>query len=83
MTAGDQRVTATGVADATGQGGALAALGEPAGFRMVMICFLAAGIGLAAGAIAFLLYKLIGFFTNFFFFHRLATDFTSARLNTL
>ena len=50
---------------------------------MVMVCFLAAGIGLAAGVIAFVLYKLIGFFTNFFFFHRLAADFTSARLNAL
>jgi CIC family chloride channel protein len=79
-----QRVSATGVADATGQGGALVSLGEqPAGFRMVMVCLLAAGIGLAAGVIAFVLYKLIGFFTNFFFFHRLAADFTSARLNKL
>jgi CIC family chloride channel protein len=84
LTGIQQRVSATGVADATGQGGALVSLGEqPAGFRMVMVCFLAAGIGLAAGAIAFVLYKLIGFFTNFFFFHRLAADFTSARLNTL
>ncbi|HEX3738762.1 MAG TPA: hypothetical protein VHV29_03465, partial [Terriglobales bacterium] len=32
-------------------------------FRLVTICFLAAGIGLLAGAIAFLLYKLIGLLT--------------------
>jgi CIC family chloride channel protein len=55
----------------------------PAQFRMLLISFLAAGIGLVAGCIAFLLYKLIGLFTNIFFFHRFATDFSSARLNHL
>jgi CIC family chloride channel protein len=55
----------------------------PAQFRMLLISFLAAGIGLVAGSIAFLLYKLIGLFTNIFFFHRFATDFSSARLNHL
>lgn len=55
----------------------------PAQFRMFLISFLAAGIGLVAGCIAFLLYRLIGFFTNLFFYHRLAADFTSARLNHL
>ena len=55
----------------------------PAQFRMLLISFLAAGIGLVAGCIAFLLYNLIGFFTNIFFFHRFAFDFTSARLNHL
>ena len=52
-------------------------------FRMLLISFLAAGIGLVAGCIAFLLYKLIGLFTNIFFYHRFAADFTSARLNHL
>jgi H+/Cl- antiporter ClcA len=50
---------------------------------MVLIAWLAAGIGLLAGLIAFVLYRLIGLFTNLFFFHRWAFDFTSARLNTL
>jgi hypothetical protein len=51
------------------------AITPPAQFRMVLISFLAAGIGLVAGCVAFLLYKLIGLFTNIFFFHRLAADF--------
>ena len=55
----------------------------PAQFRMFLISFLAAGIGVVAGCIAFLLYRLIGFFTNLFFYHRLAADFTSARMNHL
>ena len=56
---------------------------EPATFRMVMVSFLAAAIGLLAGAVAFALYKLIGLFTNLAFYHRWAADFTSARFNTL
>ena len=60
-----------------------AALPEKAQFRMVLISFLAAGIGLLAGLVAFVLYRLIGLFTNLFFFHRWAFDFTSARLNNL
>src|ERR1700758_76604 len=46
---------------------------------MVLVSFLAAGIGLLAGLIAFLLYKLIGLFTNIAFSHRFSTDFISAR----
>ena len=42
-------------------------IAEPAQFRMVLMSFLAGGIGLLAGLIAFLLYKLIGLFTNIFF----------------
>jgi chloride channel protein, CIC family len=56
---------------------------EPAQFRMVLMSFLAAGIGLLAGLIAFVLYKLIGLFTNIFFYHRFVTDFISARHNQL
>ncbi|HXM62673.1 MAG TPA: chloride channel protein [Terriglobales bacterium] len=56
-------------------------IAEPAQFRMVLISFLAAGIGLLAGLIAFVLYKLIGLFTNIFFYHRFAADFISARHN--
>jgi chloride channel protein, CIC family len=58
-------------------------LAEPAQFRMVLVSLLAAGIGLIAGGIAFLLYKLIGLLTNLFFYGRFAADFTSARHNHL
>ena len=58
-------------------------LAEPAQFRMVLVSFLAAGIGLIAGGIAFLLYKLIGLLTNISFYGRFAADFTSARHNHL
>jgi chloride channel protein, CIC family len=50
---------------------------------MVLISGLAAGVGLLAGVVAFLLYHLIGLFTNLFFFHRFSFDFVSARLNHL
>ncbi len=55
----------------------------PAQFRMVLISFLAAGIGLIAGLIAFILYRLIGLFTNIAFYGRFVADFTSARHNHL
>lgn len=51
--------------------------------RILILSLLAAVIGLAAGVIAWILYRLIGFFTNLFFFHRLSFQFTSARLNLL
>jgi H+/Cl- antiporter ClcA len=72
-----------GVAGQIGLGVDGAAFPEPAQFRMVLISFLAAGIGLLAGLVAFILYRLIGLFTNLFFFHRWAFDFVSPRLNTL
>src|SRR5689334_24366386 len=50
---------------------------------MVLVSFLAAGVGLLAGIVAFALYKLIGFFTNIFFYHRLSADFLSPRHNPL
>lgn len=52
-------------------------------FRMVLISALAALTGLAAGGVAYLLYRLIGLLTNVVFFHRFSTDFSSARLNHL
>jgi len=64
---------------ATGAQVASLTAGEPAQFRMVLMSLLAAGIGLLAGGIAYLLYKLIGLFTNFFFYHRFSPDFVSAR----
>jgi CIC family chloride channel protein len=58
-------------------------LAGPAQFRMVLVSFLAAGIGLIAGGIAFLLYRLIGLLTNISFYGRIMADFTSARHNHL
>jgi chloride channel protein, CIC family len=55
----------------------------PAPFRMLLVSLLAAGIGLVAGVVAFALYKLIGLFTNLFFFHRWSSDFSSAQHNHL
>ena len=63
--------------------GAQEVLAAPAQFRMLTVSLLSGAIGLVAGIVAFLLYRLIGFFTNVFFFHRIAADFTSARLNSL
>jgi chloride channel protein, CIC family len=55
----------------------------PAQFRIVLVSFLAAAIGLLAGLVAFLLYKLIGLFTNLFFYRRWDTTFTSAQFHHL
>jgi H+/Cl- antiporter ClcA/CBS domain-containing protein len=52
-------------------------------FRMLTVSAFAAVIGVIAGLVAFLLYNLIGFFTNIFFFHRLAFHFGSIQNNTL
>ena len=53
----------------------------PAEFRLVLISVLSAAVGVAVGVVAFLLFRLIGIFTNLFFFHRLSSDFTSPRWN--
>ena len=53
------------------------AAAAPAPFRIVLISFLAAGVGLLAGIVAYVLYKLIGLFTNLFFFHDFSTTFRS------
>src|ERR687885_2514275 len=42
-----------------------------ASFRMLLVSVLAAVIGLAAGVVAFVLYNLIAFFSNLFFFGRI------------
>jgi chloride channel protein, CIC family len=52
---------------------------QPVQFRFTLISFLAAGIGLLAGLIAFLLYRLIGLLTNIIFYHHIAASFISAR----
>jgi CIC family chloride channel protein len=59
------------------------ALGTEAGFRMVLVSALAAVIGVLAALIAYVLYNLIGFFTNVAFFHRLSWNFVSPRYSTL
>lgn len=56
---------------------------EPAGFRIVLVSFLAGGVGLVAGCIAFLLYKLIGLFTNVVFYGHFSFAFISPRHNHL
>ena len=56
---------------------------QPAQFRIVLVSFLAGGIGLVAGLVAYALYRLIGLFTNLFFFHRWSADFTSVRFHSL
>ncbi len=54
-----------------------------AGFRVGLISALAAGIGILAGLVAFVLYKLIGFFTNIAFYHTVSTTFRSPENNHL
>lgn len=51
-------------------------------FRMLWVSVLSAGIGIAAGIIAYLLYNLIGLFTNIAFFHQVTFVFRSPRLAT-
>jgi H+/Cl- antiporter ClcA len=45
--------------------------------RVILLCALALLLALAAGVIAQLLTRLIGLFTNLFFYGRVATDFVS------
>jgi chloride channel protein, CIC family len=58
-------------------------LAEPARFRMLLMSCLAGVIGLLAGLIAYVLYKLIGLFTNIVFYHRFSAEFISPRHNQL
>src|SRR5512140_558365 len=53
--------------------------GSEQGFRLGLISFLAAGIGLLAGVIAFLLYNLIAFISNLVFYHTVSLQFTGLR----
>ncbi len=52
-------------------------------FRTLWVALLAACIGLAAGVVAYCLYRLIGLFTNLAFYHRYSWTFSSAAENTL
>ena len=77
------RATSRSGLAATGAQSNEAVLAAPAEFRMVLVSFLSAGIGFLAGLIAYLLYNLIGLFTNIVFYHRFVFAFNSARNNHL
>ncbi len=54
--------------------------GQPtaaAGYRLVFISLLAAAVGILAGIIAYVLYDLIGLFTNLAFYHEFSFHFRS------
>lgn len=53
------------------------------GYRLGLVSLLAAGIGLSAGCIAFILYNLIGLFTNLAFYHVWSFQFRSPEANQL
>src|ERR1700720_1189771 len=54
-----------------------------AGFRLGFISLLAAAVGVIAGVVAFLLYNLIGLFTNLAFYHVWSFHFRSPADNQL
>jgi CIC family chloride channel protein len=58
-------------------------IAQEAKFRTGIVSLLAGLIGILAGIIAYLLYNLIGLFTNIFFYHRVSFAFVSARNNHL
>ncbi len=57
--------------------------GSEQGFRLGLISFLSAGIGLLAGVIAYLLYDLIALISNIVFYHRVSLQFTGLRNHVL
>jgi len=67
----------------SGAAPANSAFSQPAQFRIVLVSFLAGGIGLIAGGVAYALYKLIGLFTNLFFYHRWSTAFVGVQSHHL
>jgi CIC family chloride channel protein len=56
---------------------------SPAGFRLGFISLLAALVGVISGVVAFLLFHLIGFFTNLAFYHAWSFQYRSASGNQL
>lgn len=60
-----------------------AAPGSEPGFRLGLISFLAAGIGILAGVIAYLLYDLIALISNVVFYHRVSIQFVGLRNEVL
>jgi H+/Cl- antiporter ClcA/CBS domain-containing protein len=57
--------------------------GSEQGFRLGLISFLSAGIGLLAGVIAYLLYDLIALISNIVFYHHVSLQFTGLRNHVL
>ena len=57
--------------------------GSEPGFRLGLISFLAAGIGILAGVIAYLLYDLIALISNIVFYHRVSIQFVGLRNEVL
>src|SRR5512143_1011811 len=57
--------------------------GSERGFRLGLISFLAAGVGLLAGIIAYLLYDLIALISNIVFYHHVSLQFTGLRNHVL
>lgn len=57
--------------------------GSEPGFRLGLISFLAAGIGIIAGIIAYLLYDLIALISNIVFYHRVSLQFVGLRNHLL
>jgi H+/Cl- antiporter ClcA len=56
---------------------------EQSNYRLMYISLLAAAIGIAVGFVAYLLFNLIGFFTNLFFFGRIAFNIPGLQDNHL
>jgi len=56
---------------------------QPAGFRLGLISLLAALVGILAGIVAYILYDLIGLFTNLAYYHRWSFHFRSPENTTL
>ncbi len=56
---------------------------RPAGYRLPLVSFLAAGIGVLTAFIAYALYSLIGLFTNLAFYHEWSFHFRSPRNSPL
>ena len=54
-----------------------------AGYRLPLVCLLAAGIGVLTAFIAYALYSLIGLFTNLAFYHVWSFQFRSPRNSPL
>jgi CIC family chloride channel protein len=52
-------------------------------YRLLFLSIIAAVIGFAAGIISFILYNLIGLFTNLSFYHRFSFQFVSPQYNSL
>ncbi len=85
---GPEPVPSVNAANPPGRGGSVAGLVEgpiptAAKFRMLLVSFLAAGIGAGSGVIAYLLYNLIALFTNLTFYHTWSFRFRSPEATTL